>query len=117
MNSITTFTHNQHFRLFTCKPSANKPGGTYRLEKKKEKITPVQQLLARGCYIPPHSRAGEELYRSLSKSHRRYSAANRYRSQPCLHCHFMMTEQPKNTLNSAAAPPTSKPISPLINVQ
>ncbi|GIX72225.1 hypothetical protein CEXT_560241 [Caerostris extrusa] len=83
-----------------------------------KKITPVQQLLATGCYILLTPGLAEKLCRSLSKSYRsRSSVANRYRSHPCVFTansgiggidsgeDKMMTGWPKNTLNSAPAPP------------
>ncbi|GIY72514.1 hypothetical protein CDAR_208711 [Caerostris darwini] len=165
MNSIRTFTTQSAFRLFACKPSANKPGGTYDSKEEEDYSSlttfshrvlyssslqgwgkgcvgpcprPIvdlqQQIDTRVCSLPLpvsehfdyllvshqqtsleglidskeeevdysstttfshrvlHSSSlqgrGEELCRSLSKSYRRSSAANRYRSHPCVHCHF-----------------------------
>ncbi|GIY21158.1 hypothetical protein CDAR_478321 [Caerostris darwini] len=87
-------------------------------------MTPVQQLLATGCYIPPHCRAGGkscvghrpspivvDLQQQIDTGATRvFTATSGIRGIDSGE-HEMMTGQPKNTLNSAAHPPL-KPMFP-----
>ncbi|GIY21157.1 hypothetical protein CDAR_478311 [Caerostris darwini] len=89
------------------------------LSTPKKKITPAQPLLTNGCYIPPHSRAGEKcvgpcpspivvLRQQIDEGAIRVFTATFGIGGIDSGKHGMTTGRPKSTLNSAASPPPFK---------
>ncbi|GIY72510.1 hypothetical protein CDAR_208671 [Caerostris darwini] len=110
-----TFTTQSAFRLLTCKQSANKPGGTYRFERRSSRLLQSNNFWPPGVTFLLTTGLGEELCGPCPSptvdlqqqidagAIRVFTATSGIRGIDSGE-HGMTTGRPKNSLNSAAFP-------------